>query len=100
MEKLFDIGLTNYYKKFKDNEQYLEEFKSSIIEKHNSSDTEGLIFDFKNKNMEDIFLKNIFEAYFEITELKLKFFVRNCNESNLNYVKLLLNKYKIDSTNQ
>lgn len=99
MEKLFDVGLISYYKKFKNDEEYLREFKSSIIEKYNSNDIEGLIFDFKNKKMEDIFLKNIFEASFEITELKLKFFVRNCNESNLNYVKLLLNKYKIDSTN-
>ncbi|MEQ3306278.1 hypothetical protein AAA294_02195 [Fusobacterium varium] len=99
MEKLFDIGLTNYYKKFKEDKEYLEEFKSSILEKYNSDDIEGLIFNFKKINMEDIFLKNIFEAAFEITKLKLKFFVKNCDESNLNYIKLLLNKYKIDSAN-
>ncbi len=108
MEHLITISLLRYYNLFKDRtnssessiDEYLiifeEEFKQQV-----TPIIEGIIFDFgdDDKIMENIFLKKIFEFVFEETKLKKKFFIRRCNNNNLNYINLLLTSYKLNNKN-
>lgn len=99
MENIIEILLLSYYQDFLDNSNYMKRFEIEF-DAELQKNPDAILFDFQNKELDDEFLKAIFSYVFKKTELKFKFFIRNCKEKNMNLIRILFESYKLQLSNQ